>query len=267
MPLTIKRLSVSLGIVVLLANQVFADGQVETPDSPYLTVSGGWVYVPNVSEVKIEMRTTNKQGDTQTSASSHISPISSISASTAGAVGLDFGLFRLEGEVSHASAGFKGKMTHQGNSWVSGDGKLDDPKLEEIKAPLSLSAEEMRLAATRLLANVYYDVETGMGFRPYAGIGVGAVQLSLDAISYVLSGWTLAYQGLAGVGVEVVEGVDIRLGYRFVGLGLPEYSLERRYSQEVIDDKSTSTTFEVVTTAKQPIILTHQVELGVSYSY
>ena len=272
-----KRLSASLGIVVLLASQVFAAGQVETPDAPYVTVSGGWAYFPNMSKVKYELRTsrTTKRGDTETkSAEVSIGQADyqfdlGLDVAVAGAVGYDFGLFRLEGEVSHASAGFKSKTTHSGNSRATGDDELKDPKLEELPAAYLL--DEAQFAATRLLANVYYDVETGTRFRPYAGIGVGAVHLSVDNGQFAVGGWTLAYQGLAGIGVELVDGVDFRLGYRF--FGTIESSLERKFSidytfpaatgSEVATVFATSSEVEVT----QPIALIHQVELGVSYGY
>lgn len=275
-----ERFSASLGIACLfgvVASQVFADadGQMETSGAPYATVSGGWAYFPNMSKANTEARTsfTSKQGNTETkSAALTVMQVDlqfglGFDVAVGGAVGYDFGSFRVEGEVSHASADFKSKATHIGYSYPEGDDGLRTPKLEELPDGYSSEMDGLRLAATRLLANVYYDVETGTRFRPYAGIGAGAAHLSVSPLFG--SGWALAFQGLAGLGVELVEGVDIRLGYRI--LGTTGSSLEAKVNsatrgqEELTDTGSVSNT--MLFTMTLPIALIHQVELGVRYSY
>lgn len=77
-------------------------------------------------------------------------------------------------------------------------------------------------STTYLLGNVWFDIDTGSGFTPYVGAGLGAGFISADAssgapLNYTteLEGWGLAYQVGAGVQVDVADGIALDLGYRW----------------------------------------------------
>ena len=111
-----------------------------------------------------------------------------------------------------------------------------------------------------LMANGWYRFQTGTGFTPFIGAGVGGANLSVPDTTAsarteppTLTGWGLAYQASAGAGVEVAPGVDLRLAYRF--FGTTESKLE--YKTEI----STTT----ITATASPTILSHRFELGASF--
>lgn len=74
-------------------------------------------------------------------------------------------------------------------------------------------------STTYLLANLWFDIETGSGFTPYLGGGIGAAYVSAEGGLPVgdvdLSGWGLAYQVGAGVKVDVADNIALDLGYRW----------------------------------------------------
>ena len=79
--------------------------------------------------------------------------------SAGGAAGYDFGDFRTEAEFSFQSANFR----H--------DEKIDNDK-DDQKA-------DDNLTVMAILANGFFDLDTGTPFVPFIGIGVGAVNLSV----------------------------------------------------------------------------------------
>lgn len=73
-------------------------------------------------------------------------------------------------------------------------------------------------STTYLLGNLWFDLDTGSGFTPYVGGGVGAGFVSASGNfggPLDLSGWGLAYQVGAGVKVDVAENIALDLGYRW----------------------------------------------------
>ncbi|MBN9309382.1 outer membrane beta-barrel protein [Devosia sp.] len=76
-------------------------------------------------------------------------------------------------------------------------------------------------STTYLLANVWFDIDTGSGFTPYVGAGIGAGYVSASgtigglAETVDLSGWGWAYQVGAGVKVDVADNIALDLGYRW----------------------------------------------------
>ncbi|MCI5073446.1 outer membrane beta-barrel protein [Oricola sp.] len=75
-----------------------------------------------------------------------------------------------------------------------------------------------------LLGNMWFDLDTGAGFTPYLGGGLGAGYLHIEAnptpSSTLLDadGIGLGYQVGAGVNFDVSENVGVDLGYRFKGI-------------------------------------------------
>lgn len=83
-----------------------------------------------------------------------------------------------------------------------------------------------------VLANAIYDFDFGSIVTPYLGAGVGFSNVNHDitgslasggaptpalSIAYGDSYTTLAYQGIAGVAVDLAEGLALDLSYRFLG--------------------------------------------------
>jgi opacity protein-like surface antigen len=72
-----------------------------------------------------------------------------------------------------------------------------------------------------LLANLWFDIDTGSGFTPYIGGGLGAGYVAAEGTigglgdTVDLSGWGWAYQVGAGVKVDVADNMALDLGYRF----------------------------------------------------
>ena len=79
-----------------------------------------------------------------------------------------------------------------------------------------------------LMANFYWDFRRHGNFHPYVGVGIGATRLELDSVR-VVNGTTLNLQGdeqwnfswavMAGVGMELRQGVMLDLAYRFIDMG------------------------------------------------
>jgi opacity protein-like surface antigen len=75
-----------------------------------------------------------------------------------------------------------------------------------------------------LMGNLWVDLDTGSGFTPYigGGLGVGTISAVAEAAPGVTAldadGVGLAYQVGAGVKVDVADNVALDLGYRFKGV-------------------------------------------------
>ena len=161
--------------------------------------------------------------------------------SAGGAAGYDFGDFRTEAEFSFQSANFR----H--------DEKIDNDK-DDQKA-------DDNLTVMAILANGFFDLDTGTPFVPFIGIGVGAVNLSVKLFSddektkpqFEGSGWGFGYQANVGVAYEIVDAVALTLGYKFFG------TLETQVTDAGEDDAKD----EYV----KPTLLAHRAELGVRFRF
>src|SRR6185503_525631 len=70
------------------------------------------------------------------------------------------------------------------------------------------------LAATSLMANVFYDFNRGGRFEPYVGAGVGVVDLEFGgAADQVDVDPGLAWQIMAGVAIGLTPQWDLDVGY------------------------------------------------------
>lgn len=77
-----------------------------------------------------------------------------------------------------------------------------------------------------LMGNLWVDLDTGSGFTPYigGGLGVGYVAAESPGVPVPLvlpldaDGVGLAYQVGAGVKFDVADGIALDLGYRFKGI-------------------------------------------------
>ena len=112
-----------------------------------------------------------------------------------------------------------------------------------------------------ILANGFFDLDTGTPFVPFIGIGVGAVNLSVKLFPddketkphFEGSGWGFGYQANVGVAYEIVDAVALTLGYKFFG------TLETQVTDAGEDDAKD----EYV----KPTLLAHRAELGVRFRF
>ena len=159
-----------------------------------------------------------------------------------GAAGYDFGDFRTGAEFSYQSANFLLK----GEDKRESDEKADD-----------------NLTVIAVLANGFFDLDTGTPFVPFIGIGVGAVNVSVklfedtddEDADFEGSGWGFGYQANVGVAYEIVDAVALTLGYKFFG------TLETQVTDAGDDDGEGDDMYV------KPTLLAHRAELGVRFRF
>ena len=148
-----------------------------------------------------------------------------------GALGCDFGDYRLEGELGYQGGDIKSF------TYVS-DG--EDVYGEDLTGDVSILS---------LMVNGYYDIDLGSGVElfPYAGVGVA--QVKFDNVSavfdegesngdghleYEASEVTFAYQIGLGLGIPVSD--DIMLDARYRYFGTTEFTISDDISGRIDDD-------------------------------
>jgi outer membrane protein OmpA-like peptidoglycan-associated protein len=109
-----------------------------------------------------------------------------------GAVGYDFGQFRIEGEIAYR------------------DNDIDEGR-DPSGSPFPASGD---ISALSLMANAYVDIATGSALTPYIGGGIGAGQVDLSGSTTTGSfidddGWGFALQGVAGAGYALSDNVEV----------------------------------------------------------
>jgi opacity protein-like surface antigen len=178
-----------------------------------------------------------------------------------GAVGYRFGAIRVEGEGAYFAANLNMR-----------DGNDIDKDNYDTQPGISVLA---------LMANGWFDVDTGTIVTPFLGVGVGGIHGTAnrdgvrknapdDFEETKHSGWGFAFQGGAGAGIEVTDGLSVHLGYRLFG------TLETTYTHEVdaedVEDPllaaaaRTAGADKIVTAVAFPLLV-HRVELGVRYQF
>ena len=113
-----------------------------------------------------------------------------------GSIGYDFGDYRLEGEISYRA------------------NDVDDISGVPFTGDITTTA---------LMANAFYDFDSGSPFVPYvgAGLGVGFSTFELVGISGDVT--ALAYQFILGGAYEMSDTLDLTLDYRLFTMGTPDY--------------------------------------------
>ena len=105
-----------------------------------------------------------------------------------GAVGYDFDEFRVEGAVGY-----------QENDYTN---------------------DTLGASLLTVMANGYYDLNAGSGFKPYVMAGLGIAHINADDDHGISDPWLddtyFAWQLGAGVGYEVSENITIDVGYRYL---------------------------------------------------
>jgi len=123
-----------------------------------------------------------------------------------GAVGCDYGSYRVEAEVGYQKSDIK-EM-----SYSYGSGSIGPNDLDGDASVLSL------------MANGYYDFDLGSKVELYATAGVGVAQVSFDSVSpgngwqgedYTAHETTLAWQVGAGIAAPIADNVKLDLRYRY----------------------------------------------------
>ena len=90
-----------------------------------------------------------------------------------------------------------------------------------------------------VLANVYYDLDTGTAVTPYLGVGVGYARIEEKAWEKTTED-NLAWNIGVGVSVNVTYNMDVEIGYRYTDYGktkskILDETVKRTYdSQEVL---------------------------------
>ena len=81
----------------------------------------------------------------------------------------------------------------------------------------SPSSDDITSTGINLLGNLWYDIDTGSGFTPYVGggLGVGYTELTSDESDDKYSATGLVYQLGAGVKVAMTDSLALDLGYRY----------------------------------------------------
>lgn len=82
---------------------------------------------------------------------------------------------------------------------------------------LGYPIEDVTSTGINLLGNLWYDIETGSGFTPYVGggLGVGYTELTSDNSDTEIHATGLVYQLGAGVQVAMTDSFALDLGYRY----------------------------------------------------
>ncbi|HKZ17025.1 MAG TPA: outer membrane protein [Geobacteraceae bacterium] len=135
---------------------------------------------------------------------------------TGGTAGFDFGLLRLEGELSYRYSDIK-TVTDQTNA-------------------IQFSNVDGNLGAFAMMANAFVDLHNASPITPYVGGGIGFAVLNLsDTFGVTPQGQVLqlypqgddtvfAYQVGAGLEIELNPMISLDLGYRYFGTDKASFS-------------------------------------------
>lgn len=79
------------------------------------------------------------------------------------------------------------------------------------------------ISSLALMANLYYDFDTGSAWKPFVGGGIGYTLLQVEGWEYHHDADVVAYQVMAGCGYAISSKVTIDLQYRFFATQDPEF--------------------------------------------
>lgn len=114
-----------------------------------------------------------------------------------GYVGFDMGDYRLEGEVSYRA------------------NDIDDI------GGVSISSSSVTTMA--LMANAFYDFDSGSPIVPYVGGGLGVGFSTLELGGAEGDATALAFQLIAGGAYKMSDTLELTLDYRLFSMGTPKY--------------------------------------------
>ena len=169
------------------------------------------------------------------------------------AVGYRIFGFRPEAEVSYR------QLKLSGFEYTSLPG-LAGTALDALNESIKVEAGDLKLLG--VMANIWFDIDTGSAVLPYLGGGVGLGHITLDNRSRLgsllqefpeSSASAFAFQAGAGVGFDIGAGVTISLGYRLYGTTAAELP------------------WNAVDTGKDEVlkasVLHHNVDLGIGFRF
>lgn len=183
-----------------------------------------------------------------------------------GAIGCDYGNYRLEGEVGY-----------QQNTLKSGISNMDNV-LQYY--PQEGSRYDMRgdVSTLSLMGNGYYDVHLGGGVDFYATAGVGIAQVSFHDMNFSYNydpvtnalydnpnpgyndhATTLAYQLGAGLAFPLSQNIKLDLRYRYFA------TTDFTYTNDCVDASSSSNT--PVASGINSNIVSHSALLGLRVEF
>lgn len=142
--------------------------------------------------------------------------------------------YAVQGAVGYEhSSGFRGELEigYRDNS-------LDAFRSGGVSVPAGTLGLDYDVSALSVMANGYYAFDTGTGFKPFIGAGIGAAFLNADlsflGASESEDSTEFAYQGIVGIEYEIpTDSMTIGLGLRYVYFGTtdPEFDgVETEYS-------------------------------------
>lgn len=144
---------------------------------------------------------------------------------TSGAVGVDFGQFRVEGEIGYTASDF-----------------------DETNRSLRMAgAYDGQITAASVMCNGYFDAENNSRFTPYVGLGFGFAAIDF---TYTDNYWNedvmkdddlvMALQVMVGMEMEINSKLAVAAEYRYFGTDDPSFTndynetLETEYKSNMI---------------------------------
>jgi len=88
------------------------------------------------------------------------------------------------------------------------------------------------------MINVLYEFETGMMFRPYVGVGLGASNVRWDNVTPIAGSRiddedvVFAYQGIVGATIDVDPALAVFVDYRYFGTDDPDFDTDSGITTE-----------------------------------
>lgn len=130
---------------------------------------------------------------------------------TSAALGVDFGQFRVEGEIGYAASDFE----------------------ETNRTLRRAGAYDGEVTSSSVMLNGYFDAENNSRFTPYVGLGFGFASVDFTYVNNRLDenavkddDLVLAHQVMVGLEFELNSSVAICAEYRYFGAQDPEFKNE-----------------------------------------
>jgi OOP family OmpA-OmpF porin len=99
---------------------------------------------------------------------------------------------------------------------------IDKARVATTTGTAPLFANSGKLTATRVMGNLWYDLDFGSDFAPYLGIGAGMQQTKMDLDGNSAKSSGSVYQAGAGIGYWINDKTVISLDYRYIVADDPE---------------------------------------------
>lgn len=235
--------AVLLSIALLTVSAIAAFSQspmMMDSSGVYVNVGGGLTILPGTSDTP-HASLPNKPGteDKRPRDEKMASWDFDLGFGVDGALGYDFGSFRTDLEFTY----------------LSSKAVFDVDKVKR-RGPNEDADDSLTVMA--LMANAWYDLDTGSAWTPYIGIGVGGTHLSVQLAEgtdendryFEGTGLGFAYQAGVGVAFEVLSGFSLTAGYQFFGTLLTK----------VTDKDNKNSTVS-------PTLMAHGIQLGMRFLF